>query len=164
MQAASSLPQRTSVCVECNKITVKSTHSTSLLKLNCKQAIYFLQKIIPAAKKLIDNMDVEGSTCELANCGRSEEETAQQRNIPRLLSKYLKIPNEAISKRPTSVRSHLLKYLLKSPTMVIILTKIFSNFGKPWKTNYLPNTNSRCKFFLCQRHRLLWSVFLAPEV
>ena len=56
-------------------------------------------------------MDVEGSTSELANCGRSEEETAQQRNIPRLLSKYSKIPNEATSKRSTSVRSQLLKYL-----------------------------------------------------
>ena len=56
-------------------------------------------------------MDVEGSTSELANRGRSEEETAQLRNIPRLFSKYLKIPNKATSKRSTSVRWQLLKYL-----------------------------------------------------
>ena len=56
-------------------------------------------------------MDVEGSTSELANRGRSEEETAQLRNIPRLFSKYSKIPNKATSKRSTSVRSQLLKYL-----------------------------------------------------
>ena len=56
-------------------------------------------------------MDVEGSTSELANRGRSEEETAQLRNIPRLFSKYSEIPNKATSKRSTSVRSQLLKYL-----------------------------------------------------
>ena len=46
-------------------------------------------------------MHVEGSTSELANRGRSEEETAQLRNIPRLFSEYLKIPNKATSKRST---------------------------------------------------------------
>ena len=56
-------------------------------------------------------MDVEGSTSELANRGRSEEETAQLRNIPRLFSKYSKIPHKATSKRSTSVRWQLLKYL-----------------------------------------------------
>ena len=56
-------------------------------------------------------MDVEGSTSELANRGRSEEETAQLRNIPRLFSKYSKIPNKATSKRSTSIRWQLLKYL-----------------------------------------------------
>ena len=56
-------------------------------------------------------MDVEGSTSELANRGRSEEETGQLRNIPRLFSKYSKIPNKATSKRSTSVRWQLLKYL-----------------------------------------------------
>ena len=84
----------------------------SLLKLNCKKAIiFFSEKIIRAAENLIDDMDVEGSTSELANRGRSEEETAQLRNIPRLFSKYLKIPNKATSKRSTSVRWQLLKYL-----------------------------------------------------
>ena len=56
-------------------------------------------------------MDVEGSTSEMANRGRSEEETAQLRNIPRLFSKYSKIPNKATSKRSTSIRWQLLKYL-----------------------------------------------------
>ena len=56
-------------------------------------------------------MDVEGSTSELANRGRSEEETAQLRNIPRLFSKYSKIPHKATSKRSRSVRWQLLKYL-----------------------------------------------------
>ena len=56
-------------------------------------------------------MDVEGSTSELANRGRSEEETAQLGNIPRLFSEYSKIPNEATYKRSRSVRSQLLKYL-----------------------------------------------------
>ena len=55
-------------------------------------------------------MVVEGSTSELANCGRSEEETAQLRNIP-LFGKYSKIPHKATSKRSTSVRWQLLKYL-----------------------------------------------------
>ena len=55
-------------------------------------------------------MDVEGSTSELANRGRSEE-TAQLRNIPRLFSIYSKISNKATSKRSTSFRSQLLKYL-----------------------------------------------------
>ena len=50
----------------------------SLLKLNCKQAVHFFaEKIIRAAGNLIDNMVVEGSTFELANRGRSEEEAAQ---------------------------------------------------------------------------------------
>ena len=56
-------------------------------------------------------MVVEGSTSELANRGRSEEETAQLRNIPRLFGKYSKIPHKATSKRSTSVRWQLLKYL-----------------------------------------------------
>ena len=56
-------------------------------------------------------MDVEGSTSELTWCGRLKEETAQQRNIPRLSSKYSKIPNEATSKGSISIRSQLLKYL-----------------------------------------------------
>ena len=56
-------------------------------------------------------MDVEGSTSELANRGRSEEETAQLRNIPRLFSKYSKIPHKATSKTSTSVRWQLQKYL-----------------------------------------------------
>ena len=52
MKATSGLPQLTSVCVECNKITVKLTHFMSLLKLNCKKAIYFLQKRLSERPKI----------------------------------------------------------------------------------------------------------------
>ena len=120
MKATSGLPQLTSVCVECNKITVKSKYFMSVLKLNCGQAIYFFaEKIIRAAENLIDDMNVEGSTSELALGERNG--TAKKQSTS--LSKYSKIPKnqQAFGRSCCSIS--------KLPTMVNILTKIFSNFG-----------------------------------
>ena len=52
IKAASGLPQLTSACVKCYKITVKSLHFMSLLKLNSKKAIYFLQKRLSERPKI----------------------------------------------------------------------------------------------------------------
>ena len=111
-------------------------------------------------------MDVEGSRSELANCGRSEEETAQQRNIPRLLSKYSKVPNEATFKRSTSVRLQLLKYL----EITNDGEHFNGNICEFWETmeNQLPALYKLAMQVLSvptsSAHRLLWSVFLVPEV